>query len=68
MRIWVCISALALAASQDQCDLQQLNKPKFSLHWACDKPIENDKVPIKTNCEIICPNGYDLFNGRSTEF
>ena len=48
----------------DQCDLQKLVKPKFAENWLCDKPIEDNKVPKKTKCEIVCPDGYDIKNGE----
>ena len=47
----------------DQCDLKQLVKPKFAERWSCDKPIENDKVPKQTKCEIVCFKGYDILKG-----
>ena len=40
-------------------------KPKFAENWSCDKPIEDNKVPKKTRCEIVCPDGYDLKNGKN---
>ena len=39
-------------------------KPKFALRWSCDKPEENGKVSKKTKCEIVCPDGYDIFSGK----
>ena len=63
MRLLACILALAFS-DQDQCDLQQLAKPKFAERWSCDKPIENEKVPKKTKCELVCTEGYDVLQGE----
>ena len=63
MRLLACILALAFS-DQDHCDLQQLAKPKFAERWSCDKPIENEKVPKKTKCELVCTEGYDVLQGE----
>ena len=78
MRLWPCIFGLAPAdkvplinyeiqgeiRGLDKCDLQQLEKPKYAVRWSCDKPIENEKVPKLTKCEIVCPDGYDIIKGK----
>ena len=69
MRLLACILAFAFSdTDQDQCDLQQLLKPKFAERWSCDKPIENEKVPKKTKCEIVCTEGYDVLQGKHNGF
>ena len=64
MKVSDCVLSSNLKQYWDGCDIQQLEKPTFAEQWSCDKSIENDKVPIKTKCEIVCPDGYDILNGR----
>ena len=30
----------------------------------CEQSIENDKVPRKTKCEVVCPDGYNVIKGE----
>ena len=33
-------------------------------HWLCTKPIQNQKVPTNTKCEVVCPDGHDVVKGE----
>ena len=35
-------------------------------NWACNKPIQNDKVSQNAKCEIVCLDGFDVVVGKNT--
>ena len=40
-------------------------KPKNSIDWSCDKPIQDGKVPKNAKCKITCQHEYEAKSGKN---
>ena len=47
-----------------QCDLKEIPLPENANQWSCNEAINEQMVMQGTKCELICPDGYDVINGK----
>ena len=47
-----------------QCNLEAIPLPENAKQWSCNKAINEQMVMQGTKCQLICPDGYDVINGK----